>query len=1192
MKKTLTMIIIGLLCLSIFSMLAPKAKADSSTFNELWRKPLKDGYWEIRTPYIVGGASPGNLGVDSGDVDGDGVADVAAIPQTWVYGGAGPMNTLQVFKSDGTELWEKSLRVDSANVAICDVDHDGKGEVFVFGTTDDTDNSTAIIYAFNHDGTLTWTYGETDGSGWSWTAAIVRWIAFSDINGDGHLDLIVANNAGGEFYWVYALDGTNGSPAWRFVSSSVQCMLFGDVTGDGVPEVILTGSNEVWVLNKNTGGLIWQYVSFHYSNSGVLGDLTGDHINDIVGCSARISGGYPDNWLYALRNDGALLWQQSLDYGAANSPTMPVLEDINNDGINDVIIGAGQKIWGYMNWWGYRNGWGWHDTPLWTYGNSAFFGGTTPQLYRFDINRDGQDEIIFLKDKDIYQLSKDGTATLVGTLPVADLWDLKRFGGRVTETMSARTKWLTTGDINNDGFDELICHEIIDGQFYLTVITTGANTPDFDISVNPASISAIPRQSNDYKIKVTSLNGFSSPVNIEITTDSGELTAIPSHVTVTPDPGGSSEVSFDVSVLSTFRFDHVITIDATSGVIKHQVTAQLDVPFLSVPYFTQGDSSWCYATSVSMTLNFYGVDDHPWDVAEALGMDHDAPFEGITESLLLQYLLSEGLDYDLEGFWVSKEGLVNMLDKDYPILLKMGSIHHTVVITGYSPTSDVFFIHDPSGYLIQKIFPNEQKPFSGVAVPWSKLEPYAVATGNYAIGINEGLTGKASASRGSLDITGEQGVTVIHESDTNPDLCVWLSGFVLPGSADTPGLTWRRIGTSNHPLKLDPEDYIPLYCPLIVNPSDTSRQYKLQLIFTSPSYETTLEDPSYHAVSANTMGWATMPIKKMSDVLGAHYGTYTISIALWCDGSLVDLVDLPKIKYQSQMRTSGHSPMTLFITDPQGRSEGIDPTTGLLRDEIPEAYYTGSSTEPQEIWLPEPIQGTYNIILVGTAVGNFQLNIEYITAYQTTTQTFTGTITPQEKQNFEALVSVTSLMSYRCAQVDIDPKSLNLGSTGSWITAYAELGKSLNMQNVNVSSILLNNTIPVATSAPVTIGDYNNNSIPDLMVKFDRKAVIRYIYNQGVRYGHVTLTITGRLKDGTLFKGSCVITVIFPDLNNDRKVDSLDLNIVKNALGTNPSYPQGTGLRQWNPIADVNKDGHVDLSDLALVQNNYGATVP
>jgi len=78
------------------------------------------------------------------------------------------------------------------------------------------------------------------------------------------------------------------------------------------------------------------------------------------------------------------------------------------------------------------------------------------------------------------------------------------------------------------------------------------------------------------------------------------------------------------------------------------------------------------------------------------------------------------------------------------------------------------------------------------------------------------------------------------------------------------------------------------------------------------------------------------------------------------------------------------------------------------------------------------------------------------------------------------------------ATVDIAPKSLNLKGKGRWITAHIKLPEGYNVSDIDVSTIMLNDTIP-AEPRPVAIGDYDNDSVPDLMVKFDRSAVISCI---------------------------------------------------------------------------------------------------
>jgi hypothetical protein len=227
-----------------------------------------------------------------------------------------------------------------------------------------------------------------------------------------------------------------------------------------------------------------------------------------------------------------------------------------------------------------------------------------------------------------------------------------------------------------------------------------------------------------------------------------------------------------------------------------------------------------------------------------------------------------------------------------------------------------------------------------------------------------------------------------------------------------------------------------------------------------------------------------------------------------------------------------HSPAHLYITDPLGRQVGFDPTTHSVVNNVPYAKLSKMGSDPENITISWPLDGSYSIQLTGIATDPYTLEIALSTNYPTvTTQEFRGTISPQEKQTFVTSISETNLASYRCAQVDIDPQSLNLGRKGNWITTYVELGKSFSMQNVNVSSIKLNGTIPVASSTPVTIGDYDSDGVPDLMVKFDRTSVAALILRNCVLKNNIakaTLTISGKLKDGTPFEGSTTIMAILP----------------------------------------------------------------
>jgi nitrous oxidase accessory protein len=114
------------------------------------------------------------------------------------------------------------------------------------------------------------------------------------------------------------------------------------------------------------------------------------------------------------------------------------------------------------------------------------------------------------------------------------------------------------------------------------------------------------------------------------------------------------------------------------------------------------------------------------------------------------------------------------------------------------------------------------------------------------------------------------------------------------------------------------------------------------------------------------------------------------------------------------------------------------------------------------------------------------------------------------------------------ATVKVCPQALNLRSKGRWIIASIELPEGYSAKDIDVSTVMLNNTVP-AEMHPDKIKDCKGNDIQVLMVKFDREAAIQYILSTVTaksRFTTVTLTVTGKLKDGTPFIGSDEIRLV------------------------------------------------------------------
>lgn len=105
------------------------------------------------------------------------------------------------------------------------------------------------------------------------------------------------------------------------------------------------------------------------------------------------------------------------------------------------------------------------------------------------------------------------------------------------------------------------------------------------------------------------------------------------------------------------------------------------------------------------------------------------------------------------------------------------------------------------------------------------------------------------------------------------------------------------------------------------------------------------------------------------------------------------------------------------------------------------------------------------------------------------------------------------------AEMDFDPDTLNLSSKGKYVTVYLELPQGHDVNDIGISTLMLNGTVP-AQSRPWAIGDYDNDGVPDLMVKFDRQAIHLEVND------NVSVWVQGELSTGFHLAGDDVIRVI------------------------------------------------------------------
>jgi hypothetical protein len=133
---------------------------------------------------------------------------------------------------------------------------------------------------------------------------------------------------------------------------------------------------------------------------------------------------------------------------------------------------------------------------------------------------------------------------------------------------------------------------------------------------------------------------------------------------------------------------------------------------------------------------------------------------------------------------------------------------------------------------------------------------------------------------------------------------------------------------------------------------------------------------------------------------------------------------------------------------------------------------------------------------------------------------------------FEKIVTADKELTYdeftlqTATIVDLKPDTLYLNSKEKWVTAYIELPQGYSVNQIDSTSIVVEDTIHTIPKT-TTIGDYDSDGVPDLMVKFDCNEIKKFFAGKPVP-GNYDIELTGNV-GGSEFKGVDKIRVIAPN---------------------------------------------------------------
>lgn len=1252
MKKIFTVMIIGILCLSMFSVFAPKAKA----------------------------------------------ANIAADPLGWMNWGSDFNNSFSYASSSQwsgsssspyTSIWDQPT---SASTSLTgDLLGNGQLEVVVA--------SSPYLYVYSSSGGLMWSVNSASDS--SLSGAFLNSISIGFVNGAAVVLAAVGTGAdytnGPSAILVYSARGTLIRTISGPIAGGFEQVRLAALNGDGEYEVIATVESSytlsprgVYVYSYSTGSLLWSYLMGPDPHLDALSDLTHSGKLDIVistfaPCNGG-SAGTTNDWsvyVIALTPNGQVLWidqfgsgsQQRIRtavadlYGNGNEEVIAFLRSdvvVDPNGPNNVYVLSGLSGSILAQYTG-PAGDEWHgfslaSTPA---GQVTIFADAmSGEVYAFDgslnllakTNVGGtpvpRAEWATLATANLVSGQGTNVAILVqlsnGTeqVNVLDSSLIPMWSANLPGTTSNNYySMIFVSNLGGNGINEIL----VAGSPGVLVLgpTGGAPAPDFQLNVSPQTLTVPCGGSASFSIQITSINNFGTNSQVQLSCSSPPENTVTPHFgssQVTPSQGtylfvSTSQLAPTVIESILITATAIVSLDGTTKNLVHtQMVTVYVTKLVGVKNVVSFDSINVLPNAYSLLWTGGWTGTQP----DQYGFIPTSQSFGIQQDFFVE--VPSGPSSTPSGYWVqnviffenfliygwaavgisnvwnytggSNQGFLGLpIHQSYPILMDNPLLGSSASIPGtYTLTStisgnqvvltndfftDTWTIPSGNGRLLQNAFIK-------IDTGYAAGSPELVIVGPPNGATDQFLSSTRGSIQSSIQLYGQSWINFVDQSPIGSKLAATAEKSI--------GLNWQVSNPSSASFSDQSSSnnqqgifFVPLTTPQLQNGETFEDQTSLTSITVSITGSTAPDGTLVYITTSSVAGAPSGIIQ--TGTSPAMY--YDVNIQGISDGTATISITNSNVLAQTTMQ---------YWNGVQWVTASDVTVSGLtISGNIPVSALTGTFIALGPVFAPPPTANfTYSPTMPGTwqeitfdstgSSANFGNIVQYTWNFGdgNTNSTSSPTIT-----HFYALKG-----TYNVTLTVLNSAGL-INSTWHLVTVnYLNHDVTVASVKVSIHDVYQGWTVPINVTA-ANVGNatetfnvtlYYNSSLiligtqTVINLAPNSTIVLKYLWNTAdVPVCNTNYTITAEASvvpgetntlNNVLSEGTVRIRIV-GDVNGDGKVDLRDLISVAECLGSVNGQAGGipvhySGKPTYNLYADFNQDGKINILDMIILATHLG----